>query len=189
VINKRIVAATLVLFSTAVFTAAQASQGAGQPQNPGAQTPSTTAQEPTTTLVGCLYREDQVPGRKPNIAEKASVLEDYILADASVPSSKVEPGATPGATGTTGAVPTQGNMFKVENIPGGRLKALVGKRVEVSGKIDPEGSPATTRPGETGAPTPDRGLGPDEINLPEFEAASIREVPGEKCPAAPAPRK
>jgi hypothetical protein len=187
VMNKRIMVMAFVLFSTALLAAAQAPQGTGQPQASSAQTPSATAQQPTTTLVGCLYREDQVPGRKPNVAERAGVLEDYILADASMPSGQARPGATPGATGTAGTVPTQGNMYKVENIPDERLKALVGKRVEVSGKIDAEGSPAS-RSNPTGAPTPDRGLGPDQINLPEFEAASIREISG-TCPAAPAPRK
>jgi hypothetical protein len=74
-------------------------------------------------------------------------------------------------------------MYKVEKIPDEQLKALVGKRVEVTGRIDPEGA-GTGRPA-AGA-TPDRGLGPDKINLPEFEAASIREVSG-ACPATPAP--
>jgi hypothetical protein len=74
-------------------------------------------------------------------------------------------------------------MYKVEKIPDERLKALVGKRVEVTGRIDPEGTPTT--PAGAG---PDRGLGPDRINLPEFEAASIRESSG-TCPATPAPMK
>jgi hypothetical protein len=73
-------------------------------------------------------------------------------------------------------------MYKVENIPDERLKALVGKRVEVSGRIDPEAA------GLGGAAARDRGPGPDQISLPEFEAASIREVSG-TCPAAPAARR
>jgi hypothetical protein len=77
-------------------------------------------------------------------------------------------------------------MYKVENIPDERLKALVGKRVEVIGRIDPEGR---GRQAGAGGGTRDRGLGPDEINLPEFEAASIRETTGTTCPATPAPRK
>jgi hypothetical protein len=181
---KTIISTTLAL----PFVAALAwAQGAGQPQNPPAQTPptpTTTAQQPTTTLVGCLYREDQVPGRKPNVAERAGVLEDYILAGASTAGTQTKPGATTGATGTTGTKPTSGNMYKVEGPSDERLKALVGKRVEVTGRIDPEGSPGA----KPGAPQPDRGLGPDQINLPEFEASSIREVSG-TCPATPAPRK
>jgi hypothetical protein len=172
-----------------LFATALAAQGAGQAQNPAGQTPQTppprvTAQQPTTTLVGCLYREDQVPGRKPNVAERAGVLEDYILADASTASAQTKPGATTGATGTTGTTPTSGNMYKVEGPSDEQLKTLVGKRVEITGRIDPEGGPGAT----PGKPRPDRGLGPDEINLPEFEVSAIREISG-TCPATPAPRK
>jgi hypothetical protein len=183
--RKSIMAATLAPLFVAAVAAAQ---GAGQPQNPPAQTPEppprATAQQPTTTLAGCLYREDQVPGRKPNVAERAGVLEDYILADASVAGTQAKPGATPGATGTSGTTPSSGNLYKVEGPSDEKLKALVGKRVEVMGRIDPEGGPGAT----PGKPREDRGLGPDQINLPEFEATSIREISG-TCPATPAPRK
>jgi hypothetical protein len=185
VISKSASATTVALVATAALAVTQASLGAGQPQDPPLpQTPAATTLQPATTLVGCLYREDQVPGRKPNVAERAGVLEDYILADASMPSTQSKPGATPEATGTTGTAPASGNMYKVEGPPDERLKALVGKKVEVTGRIDPEGGPGAT----PGAPRPDRGLGPDQINLPEFEASSVREISG-TCPATPAPRK
>jgi len=189
VISKRILVAALAAVLTAALTAAQTPppSGGAQPQtprypDPQATTPASTAQQ--TTLVGCLYREDQVPDRKPNVAERAGVLEDYVLADATTKSSEARPGATAGATGTTGTPPASGNMYKVEGPADEKLKALVGKKVEVTGRIDPEGAPGAT----PGAPRPDRGLGPDQINLPEFEASSIREISG-TCPATPAPRK
>jgi hypothetical protein len=185
VINKRIILATLAALSTAALAGAQAPQGGAQPQtprNPDPQAATPAAQQ--MTLTGCLYREDQVPGRRPNVAERAGVLEDYILADATVASAEKRPGATAGATGTTGTAPASGNMYKVEGPPDERLKPLVGKRVEVMGRIDPEGAPGA----KPGAAKPDRGPGPDEINLPEFEASSIREISG-TCPATPAPRK
>jgi hypothetical protein len=176
-------AAATVLASVTVLAWAQ---GAGQPQNPPPQAPETsTTVRPTTTLAGCLYREDQVPGRKPNIPERAGILEDYILADASVAGTQTKPGATPDATGTTGSTTlASGNMYKVEGPPDEQLKALVGKRVEVTGRISPERGPV----GTAGKPRPDQGLGPDEINLPELEATSTREIAG-TCPPAPAPRK
>ena len=71
-------------------------------------------------------------------------------------------------------------MYKVEKIADEKLKALVGKRVEVTGHIDPEGR---SRLGVGGA-KPDAGLGPDKISLPEIEASAIREVSG-KCPVKP----
>jgi len=150
-------------------------QGAGQP--PTATT--TTTVKPTTTLVGCLYREEQIPGRKPNIAERAGILEDYILADAAT--ATTPPGSR--VTGTSGS-PTTGNMYKIEGPSDERLKGLVGKQVEVTGVIDPEGGPAAS----PGTPRADRGLGPDQINLPEFKASSIRQASG-TCPATPAIRK
>ena len=170
-----------------LFTAGLAAQASAQPQPPPpapTRPPAASGQQPTTTLSGCLYREDQIPARKPNVAERTGVLEDYILADASIAGTPPKPGSTPGATGTTGTTPASGNMYKVEGPSDEKLKALVGKRVEVTGRIDREGGAGAT----PGTPSPDRGPGPDEINLPEFEAASIREVSG-MCPATPAPRK
>lgn len=189
-INKRISVGTFVVFSAAALATAQEPRGSGQPQSaPPPQAPAAAAtHQPTTTLVGCLYREEQVPGRSPNIVERAGVLEDYILMDATIPAGQPRTGTIGGAAGTSGTMPASGNMYKVENVPDERLKALVGKRVEVTGRIDPEGVPAPARPGApTGKPT-HGSLGPDEINLPEFEAASIREILG-TCPATPAPRK
>ena len=63
------------------------------------------------TLVGCLYHEKSGPGRTPNVAEKAGVLEDYILADASMPAD-----ATKNTTLATG------NMYKVEHIADEKLR-------------------------------------------------------------------
>ena len=179
----------LMLISASAIPAAQVGPGS-RPQAPSPTQPAAAAnaQVSGTTLVGCLYREDQVPGRSPNPVERAGVLEDYILADASMPSPAPKPGATSGATGTTGSSTlSTGNMYKVENIPDERLKALVGKRVEVVGRIDPEGGTGVRPDNPTGAPTADKGPGPDKINLPELEASSIREVAG-TCPTTPAPR-
>ncbi len=179
--KRPITVATIALLSV---TGLAWAQGARQPQTPAPQTPETsTTVRPTVTLAGCLYREDQVPGRKPNVAERAGILEDYILADASVAGTQTRPGATSDATGTTGTTPASGNMYKVDGPPDDQLKALVGKRVEVTGRISPERGPI----GTAGKPRPDHGLGPDEINLPELEATATREIPG-TCPATPARR-
>jgi hypothetical protein len=134
-----------------------------------------------TTLVGCLYREQDVPGRQPNIAEKAGILEDYILADASVASGTA---SASGAVGTSGAVPPTGRMYKVEMIADDVLKKLVGKRVEVSGSVDQDD---LREAGPAAVPKPDKTPGSDDIELPEFEGESIREVAG-TCPATPASR-
>ena len=150
-----------------------------RPSEPQATAPQ--AEAGTTKLFGCVYRERDVPGRSPNVAEQAGVLEDYILADASMTNepSAATPSTTPGATGTSG---TAHKMYKLERIPDEQLKAMVGKRVEVTGKIDAEAGDAR-KPAGT-APQTDRSAGPDQINLPEFEVTSIREATG-SCPAKP----
>lgn len=179
-INKPIVLGALAVSLSAPFAAAQTPKQ-NQPQ-PSPQV--TTTVKPTTTVTGCLYREDQVPGRTPNIAERAGILEDYILTETTVADPQQQPKPTAGApAGTAGTVASTGTIYKVENIPDERLKSLVGKRVEVTGRIDPEGRPQL---GVGGGPRPDRGPGPDAVSLPEFVASSIREVSG-KCPATPAP--
>jgi hypothetical protein len=182
--RRQLMAGALALACSAGIVAAQTTPGSTpqQPRPPSTTTPAPAAQDQqaATTLVGCLYRENQIPGRSPNVVERAGILEDYVLADASAPGAQpAPPGATPGAIGTSG---TAGSMYKVEHIADDKLKTLVGKRVEVMGRINPEGAGATASPGAT---TPDRGPGPDDVNLPEFEAASIREVSG-PCPATPA---
>lgn len=168
------IASTLSALGATLTLSAQAPSPAPTAA-PRSTTPVVGAQSlKSITLTGCLYHEQSVPGRTPNVAEKAGVLEDYILADASMP-----------ADANRSTTLATGNMYKLEKIADEKLRAMVGKRVEVAGAIDPEGG----EPGRTaGGPTPDRGLGPDLINLPEFEATTIKEVAG-TCPATPAARK
>jgi hypothetical protein len=156
--------------------------GAQTPTQPRTNAPSATNHENmVVTLAGCLYRERDVPGRTPNVAERAGVLEDYILADAVM--AKTTDAAKPGGAGAAAETTTRSTvakMYKVENIDDDKLRAMVGKRVEVIGKIDAE-------PGDLGGRTPprtDSSIGPDLIELPEFEATSIKEVAG-TCPATP----
>ena len=156
----------VALAATHVAAQAQTSPQSTTPRDSAAQGAS---QGSGSTMVGCLYREAQVPGRSPNVAEQAGVLEDYILVGAA-PASSAQSSTSATATGATAA---SGRMFKVEGIDDDRLKAMVGKRVEVSGRVDADVEGRR-----------DQSLGPDTINLPEFEAQSIREVSGE-CPATP----
>jgi hypothetical protein len=100
-------------------------------------------------------------------------------------------------TGTTGAAAMKAKMFKLEHADDSKLSALVGKRVRVTGKADMEhgdaksgaaASGTATGTGTAGTPQADRSMGPDKIELPEFEVTSITETSG-TCPAKPADRK
>ena len=112
--------------------------------------PSTgaTTQRANTTIVGCVFQEKDVPGRSPNIAEKAGILEDYILVEI----KQAPPASTPGAAGTSGTAQF-GSMYKLELADDSKLKAVVGKRVEVTGQIDREAGDSTARPADTPAPS------------------------------------
>ena len=164
--------------------------GAGQAQDPAQTRPAEQrearmdAQGATTTLTGCVYREQAIAGRTPNVAERAGVLEDYILADVKTGGAAAAPEGTPGAVGTSGTTGAHA-MYKLELENDERLSAMVGKRVEVTGRIDADDA-ASSPAGSAGTtPERDRSLGPDQIELAEFEVTSIKAVEG-TCPASPA---
>jgi hypothetical protein len=73
-------------------------------------------------------------------------------------------------------------MFKLEHADDEKLSAMVGKRVEVTGRVDAEAGDSPTGTSGAGA---DQSAGPDDIELAEFEVTSIRETSGD-CPAKPA---
>jgi hypothetical protein len=194
VLNKYIVTGALAAACSGTFLAAQSASPSQQPQTPAQPRSAATQSAPqttSTTVIGCVYREQDVPGRAPNIAERAGVLEDYILAEVTGEAgSSGAPGAAGRATaGTSGAGATAatgtsgaGRMYKLEFVDDARLKSLVGKRVEVAGKIDAEEGDSKASP-SAAAPTSttDKVIGRDTINLSEFEVSSIKEVTG-SCP-------
>jgi hypothetical protein len=174
--------------------AALAAQTPTTGQSPApAQPTAATSQQPTTTLSGCVYKEQDVPGRAPNVAERAGVLEDYILAVMPRESGAAPTAGTSGAAGTSGTSGTAGtsgtmnarSMYKLEHIEDQKLSAVVGKRVEVTGRIDAEAGDKAVTPATPPTTSTDRAIGRDRIDLPEFEVTAIREVAG-TCPAKPA---
>jgi hypothetical protein len=126
-------------------------------------------------------------------------MEDYILVLSRDAASTPATGSTATGTGTAGtattpqtATGTSGaasmhKAFKLENIADERLSAMVGKMVEVTGRVDADNDTAKNRQ-TAGGTTPDRSMGPDQIELPEFEVTNIKEVEG-TCPATPEIKK
>jgi hypothetical protein len=174
-VRKYLIATAAVVACSSLVGVAQ-SPSSSTPAAPAQQTqPQATTAQASTTLTGCVYREKDVPGRAPNVAERAGVLEDYILAD-------VKPASASGAVGTSGAA--SHGMYKLELIADERLKAAVGKRVEVTGRIDADaGDSKSVAPSATSQT--DKAIGHDKVDLAEFEVSSMREVAG-NCPATPA---
>jgi len=157
-------------FSTGI--AAQDKPTTQYPTNP----PSSTTQRPaaadqagTVTVEGCLVREQDVPGRKPNVAERAGVMEDYILTNAKVVkgSAPKSASAAPKAGEPTGTSGSASTMFDVKGIADERLKEFAGKRVQIEGKFDDLDRSATAKTGD------------DLVNI---DGTVIRAATGE-CPA------
>jgi hypothetical protein len=113
-------------------------------------------------------REEDVPGRKPNVAERAGIAEDYILTSikmvkGSAPSAAPRAGEAVGTSGTRGAT-----MFEVEGIDDAELKKHVGKRVQIDGSF--ENTDRAKAAPEAGTPADD---------LAEIRGTVIRQVAGE----------
>ncbi len=176
--TREIVLGAAALLCVGTLSSAQiAPQGRQAPQPRTQQPRADPTKGPVTTLAGCLYRENSIPGRSPNVAERAGVLEDYILADASPARDRNRLSDPPIAD--NGRSPDQpaaglasGRMYKVTKLDDERLKALVGKRVEVTGSIQPDDD---AKPADREKHT----------NLPNIEATSIHEVTGTSCPETP----
>jgi hypothetical protein len=96
--------------------------------------PPAAQEQPAVTVEGCLLREQDIPGRKPNIAERAGVMEDYVLANAKVIKGTAPKGTTePKAGEPTGTAGTLAPMYDVKGIDDEQLKPLAGKRVQIEG--------------------------------------------------------
>jgi len=175
VVKRFALTGTFAALCAGVVMAQAPGQTPAQPtgQTPGIQEPdrdrASADETGMTTVTGCVYREQDVPGLKPNIAERAGIGEDYILAD-------IKPGGSSEASASSN--PLSGlRMVKLEGVDDERLRSFVGQRVEVSGTVsDLEDARQSATPGATGS-----GDAPDLAN---FEVSSIRQVSGD-CPASP----
>jgi hypothetical protein len=169
------------------MTAALSAQTASQ--NPTQQPPATaaTAQGHSVTVEGCLVREKDVPGRQANPAERAGVMEDFVLTNAKI----VKGGHTPpdaAATGTTGSTATgeqpagtsggTGKMFEVRGLNETELQQFIGQRVEIEGQVDPADIAERSR--EQASPA-----GEPAGDLPELKGMVIRKATS-AAPCTPA---
>jgi hypothetical protein len=147
--------------AVAVMTVA-ATAVAQYPQNPPAtKTPTAQPAAQMATVEGCLRKEADVPGRKPNVAERAGIAEDYILTNV-----KAVKGTLPG-----GGSDVRATMFEVEGITEEQLKKFVNTRVQIEGSFQNvdrlKAKPEAQTPAD---------------DLAEIRGTSIRQVAGE-CPA------
>ena len=110
---------------------AQTPQSAPTPQTPPRPSPTVpqdaakaaqAAANQTLTITGCLKEEKDVPGLKPNAAERAGVTEDYILTDV-----KMSPSSSVSGIGVAA-------RYEIEGIAEAELKKHVNHQVELTGQ-------------------------------------------------------
>ncbi|HYJ07877.1 MAG TPA: hypothetical protein VEX18_02685 [Polyangiaceae bacterium] len=146
------------------LTASVAGQTTPPASTSSQQTPAASAGP--VTVEGCLMREDDVPGKKPNVVEKVGVGEDYILTSTKMVKGSAPAGAaapSSGAVGTSGTTGTTGAMYDINGIDDDTLKRHVNRRVQVDGSFK----------------SLDGGMKGDA--LIEIQATGIRPVSGD-CP-------
>ena len=149
----------VTLAGTLALAVSVAAQTPPPSSTPPPTQPPAAGTAATVTIEGCLMREDDVPGRKPNIAERVGVGEDYILT-----STKMVKGSAPSAAATGGAVGTSGTsgaMYDVEGLDDETLKRHLNRRVQVDGMFE--------------------NLDAKGTELIEIRATAIRAATGE-CP-------
>ena len=147
-----------------------------QPPRTGDTTQRTTAADAhqTITVSGCLKAEKDVPGRRPNAAERAGVTEDYILTNVKMASTS----ATSGIGLAT--------MYEIEGIAEAELQKHLNHQVEITGTLSTgnamgnRGTAPTTNPGaQRREGTPQSTTNAD---LPQLQASSLKMVSA-TCPA------
>jgi len=177
------------LATTVTLGMVASAQSTGQPPQAPPATAQAPAQQPTAkapeqqvTLVGCVQTEDDY--RKANNLGKGGAVgtgvgsgNELVLISASLSSDP------PAATGTSGTA--EGSAFELSGDKEGDLKAFVGKRVEIMGKLKAAEKSATGAPtgGATaGAPPTGVDVASQDLKLREVDEVSVKESAG-TCPA------
>jgi hypothetical protein len=117
------------------------------------------------TVTGCLKAEKDVPGRRPNIAERAGVTEDYILT-----SVKMAQSSTTSGIGLA-------EMYEIEGLAEADLQKHLNHQVEITGSL------ATGNAmGNRGASAAAGSQASANADLPQLTATSVKMLAA-TCPA------
>ena len=95
-------------------------------QTPQQTQPQSGVANQAITITGCVKPETDVPGRKPNVVERAGVTEDYILTNV-----KMAPASTVSGIGLS-------TMYEIEGIAGAELKKHINHQIELTGIVAPD---------------------------------------------------
>jgi hypothetical protein len=149
---------------------AQTPQRPPDPQQPPERQQDTqrsaTANAQVVTVTGCLKAEKDVPGRRPNAAERVGVTDDYILTNV-----KMSQGSPASGMGLAA-------MYEIEGIAEAELQKHLNHQVEIVGSLTP-GNAQGTR----GAAAATGSAASANADLPQLQGTSLKMVSA-TCAAA-----
>jgi hypothetical protein len=171
-------------------------QSTGQPpvQSAPPATAQAPAQQPTekapaqeVTIVGCVQREEDYRkahnlGKGGAAGTGVGAADEFVLVNASI-AGAAPPAAPTGTAGTAGGA-AEGTAFELSGDKEDEVKAFVGKRVEIMGKLKAaeKGPMGTTGGATAGTPPTGVDVASADLKLREIDVVSVKETTG-TCPA------
>jgi hypothetical protein len=182
---KRLIVGSTLAMAVTLGMVASAQSTQAPPQSPQPQAMAQSEQkmpEEAVTVVGCIqkesdYRDAHNLGKGGAAGTGAGAGDEFVL----IAAAKVPAGA-PGATGTSGgATPAGTDAYELSGDKEDDVKAFVGKRVEITGKLKAAKTEAGAPTGGATAAVP----GSSDLKLRELDIVSVKEAAG-TCPATAA---
>ena len=152
--------------SGALTLSAQTPQRPPDPQGDTTQRAATAAKAQVVTVTGCLKAEKDVPGRRPNAAERAGVTDDYILTNV-----KMDPKSTTSGIGLA-------SSYEIEGIAEAELQKHLNHQVQIVGTLTPGNAQ-----GNRGAAAATGSAASANADLPQLHGTTLTMLAA-TCPAA-----
>jgi hypothetical protein len=143
-----------VAFSVLVGVRVDAQRGAPPGGQEGTAAAATAANDKKVNLEGCVFPKRALSSKEPVTVPAGSPgnAEDYVVTDTRVISA------------STGLPALESRVFTVKGVDPEKLRDLIGKRAQVSARVD------------------------DKPSMPELQVISLVETVG-SCPAVPSPQR
>jgi hypothetical protein len=165
--RTRLLTMAALVMSSALTLNAQTPQRPPDPQGDTTQRAAEAAKAQVVTVTGCLKTEKDVPGRRPNVSERAEAATDaFILTNV-----KMAPGSTTSAIGLA-------STYGIDGIADAELQKHLNHQVQIVGTLSPRDAHGTR--GAAAAPGSAASANAD---LPQLHGTTLTMLAA-TCPAA-----
>lgn len=167
--RTRLMTMAALAMTGALTINAQTPQRPPVPQQPERQEDtqrSATANAQVVTVTGCLKAEKDVPGRRPNAAERVGITDDYVLTNV-----KMSQGSATSGIGLA-------SMYEIEGIAEAELQKHLNHQVEIVGSLTPGNAQ-----GNRGAAAATGSAASANADLPQLQGTTLKMV-STTCTAA-----